>query len=125
MRPIARAECSPRYAVVLITKCSAVIYGPHGIRINAVAPGATPTNIQATFASEMAQTRLGPLLDAKVTAPTQGTQVAASITFLHSDDGTNINGGVLTSDGGWSQSEAGQSWSACPTPAVIIAPAPR
>jgi len=26
----------------------------------------------------------------------------ASITFLLSDDSTNINGAVLTSDGGWS-----------------------
>ena len=29
-------------------------------------------------------------------------QLAASITFLLSDDGVNINGAVLPSDGGWS-----------------------
>lgn len=29
-------------------------------------------------------------------------QLAASITFLLSDDSTNINGAVLPSDGGWS-----------------------
>ena len=29
-------------------------------------------------------------------------QLAASTTFLLSDDSTNINGAVLTSDGGWS-----------------------
>jgi len=29
-------------------------------------------------------------------------QLAASITFLLSDDAVNINGAILTSDGGWS-----------------------
>jgi hypothetical protein len=29
-------------------------------------------------------------------------QLAASITFLLSDDGVNINGAILASDGGWS-----------------------
>jgi NAD(P)-dependent dehydrogenase (short-subunit alcohol dehydrogenase family) len=29
-------------------------------------------------------------------------QLAASITFLLSDDGVNINGAVLPADGGWS-----------------------
>ena len=29
-------------------------------------------------------------------------QLAASITFLLSDDGVNINGAILPSDGGWS-----------------------
>ena len=29
-------------------------------------------------------------------------QVAASITFLLSADGTNVNGAILASDGGWS-----------------------
>ena len=36
--------------------------------------------------------------------PTVATaeQLAASITFLLSDDGVNVNGAVLPSDGGWS-----------------------
>lgn len=29
-------------------------------------------------------------------------QLAASITFLLSDDGVNLNGAILSSDGGWS-----------------------
>ena len=39
-----------------------------------------------------------------VTVPTPATaaQLAASITFLLSDDGTNIKGAILASDGGWS-----------------------
>lgn len=30
------------------------------------------------------------------------SMLAASITFLLSDDGVNINGAILPSDGGWS-----------------------
>jgi NAD(P)-dependent dehydrogenase (short-subunit alcohol dehydrogenase family) len=34
--------------------------------------------------------------------PAQASELAASITFLLSRDGTNINGAVLPSDSGWS-----------------------
>ena len=37
-----------------------------------------------------------------VTVPATAAQLAASITFLLSDDGTNVNGAILASDGGWS-----------------------
>jgi hypothetical protein len=50
----------------------------------------------------MAAERLGPLLEATVPAPASAAQLAASITFLLSDDGTNINGSIIASDGGWS-----------------------
>jgi hypothetical protein len=46
----------------------------------------------------MAAEPLGALMQANL--PTPAT--AASITFLLSEDGTNINGAVLASDGGWS-----------------------
>lgn len=32
----------------------------------------------------------------------EGDALAASITFLLSDDGVNVNGVILSSDGGWS-----------------------
>jgi NAD(P)-dependent dehydrogenase (short-subunit alcohol dehydrogenase family) len=85
-----------------LTKNSAVIYGPKGLRFNVVAPGFTTTSIVANWGSEMAAERLGPLLEATVPAPASAAQLAASITFLLSDDGTNINGSIIASDGGWS-----------------------
>ena len=77
------------------------MYGPSGLRVNAVAPGATITNIEATL--RLAARR-------RARAPGHGDPpdaaeaeaLAASITFLLSDDGVNINGVVLASDGGWS-----------------------
>lgn len=96
------AYTASKHAVVGLTKNSAVMYGPKGLRFNAVAPGATITNIEATWGSELAAERLGPLMGANIPTPATAAQLAASITFLLSDDGTNINGAVLASDGGWS-----------------------
>ncbi len=96
------AYTASKHAIVGITKNSAVIYGPLGVRVNAVAPGATITNIEANFASEIAAKRLGALMQVVVPAPAQAAELAASITFLLSQDSTNVNGVVLASDGGWS-----------------------
>ena len=96
------AYTASKHAVIGITKSSAVMYGPLGIRVNAVAPGATITNIEAKFASQLAMQRLGPLMQTVIPKPAQADQLAASITFLLSRDGTNVNGVVLPSDAGWS-----------------------
>jgi NAD(P)-dependent dehydrogenase (short-subunit alcohol dehydrogenase family) len=96
------AYTASKHAVVGLTRNSAVMYGPRGLRFNAVAPGATITNIEANWGSELAAGRLGPLMRANIPAPATAAQLAASITFLLSGDGTNINGAILASDGGWS-----------------------
>ena len=96
------AYTASKHAVVGLTKNSAVIYGPKGLRFNAVAPGPTMTGIVANFGSQMAAERLGPLMQANIPTPATAAQLAASITFLLSDDGTNVNGAILASDGGWS-----------------------
>lgn len=96
------AYTASKHAVVGLTKNSAVIYGPRGLRFNAVAPGPTITGIVANFGSQMAAERLGPLMQANIPTPATAAQLAASITFLLSDDGTNVNGAILASDGGWS-----------------------
>lgn len=95
------AYTASKHAVVGLTKNSAVMYGPKGLRFNAVAPGPTITGIVANFGSQMGAERLGPLMKANLPTPAAAAQLAASITFLLSDDGTNINGAVLASDGGW------------------------
>ncbi|MBT2534174.1 SDR family NAD(P)-dependent oxidoreductase [Arthrobacter sp. ISL-48] len=96
------AYTASKHAVIGLTKNSAVIYGPKGLRFNAVAPGPTMTGIVANWGSQMAAERLGPLMQANVPTPATAAQLAASITFLLSDDGTNVNGAILASDGGWS-----------------------
>lgn len=95
------AYTASKHAVVGLTKSSAFAYTGTGIRVNAVAPGGVATNIEAAFDSEMFLDRFG-VASAAMPAPTTADQLAASITFLLSDDGTNINGAILPSDGGWS-----------------------
>lgn len=95
------AYTASKHTVVGITKSSAFIYGPQGLRINAVAPGPVITGIEAHFDSEMAAKRIQTAM-AVLPTPVGPESLAASITFLLSDDGHNVNGAILPSDGGWS-----------------------
>ncbi|MFK4730466.1 SDR family oxidoreductase [Agromyces mediolanus] len=91
-----------KHGVVGLTRNAAFMYGPQGIRVNAVAPGGVATGIPfPPHVSEAGQARLTPFQQQIPTIAT-AEQLAASITFLLSDDGVNINGAVLPSDGGWS-----------------------
>lgn len=91
-----------KHAVIGLTRSSAVMYGRRGIRVNAVCPGGTRTNIHAEFKSQLAVEVLGPLMQANVPPIAEADELAASISFLLSRDGSNINGCVLPSDNGWS-----------------------
>jgi len=95
------AYTASKHAVVGLTKSSAFMYGPSGIRVNAVAPGAVITNIEAKFNSPLGADRVRTGM-AVMAPPVTADRLAASITFLLSDDGVNVNGQNLASDGGWS-----------------------
>lgn len=91
-----------KHAVIGLTKSTALFYGPKGVRVNAVAPGAVITNIEAPFLSAWAGERLGPIMAATIPVPAEADELAASITWLLSEDSPNVNGAILMSDGGWS-----------------------
>ncbi|MCC3266183.1 SDR family NAD(P)-dependent oxidoreductase [Arthrobacter gengyunqii] len=96
------AYTASKHAVVGITRSTAFMYAKEGIRVNAVAPGGVATGIpMGGKTSEYGEARLGP---ARINIPglASAEELAASITFLLSDDGVNINGAILPSDGGWS-----------------------
>jgi NAD(P)-dependent dehydrogenase (short-subunit alcohol dehydrogenase family) len=79
------------------TKSWADEYGPSGVRVNAVAPGPIATERQLEFADHV-----GPML-ARIPSRRMSTpeEVAVAVLFLASDDATNIQGTVLSVDGGW------------------------
>ncbi|MGA0568313.1 SDR family NAD(P)-dependent oxidoreductase [Rathayibacter sp. KR2-224] len=91
-----------KHGVIGLTRSAAFMYGPQGIRVNAVAPGGVATGIP--FPPNVSQAGSARLQPFQAAIPTVATaeQLAASITFLLSDDSVNINGAVLPSDGGWS-----------------------
>lgn len=95
------AYTASKHAVAGLTKSSAFMYGPSGIRVNAVAPGPTITNIEASFGSPLGAERIQTAM-AVMPDPVEADALAASITFLLSDDGVNVNGIIMASDGGWS-----------------------
>lgn len=95
------AYTASKHAVVGITRSTSFMYAREGIRVNAVAPGPTATNIQANFASELGAERVN-LMMTTLPPIAEPAQLAASITFLLSDDGTNVTGVIVPSDGGWS-----------------------
>jgi NAD(P)-dependent dehydrogenase (short-subunit alcohol dehydrogenase family) len=95
------AYTTSKHAVNGFTQSTSFFYAPKGIRCNAVAPGAVATNIEAPFKSEWAQQRLGPLMQTNVPGVADAAQLAAAITWLLSDDSTNVSGAILPDDGGW------------------------
>ena len=91
-----------KHGVVGLTRSAAFMYAGSGIRVNAVAPGGVATGIPfPPNVSEAGSARLGPFQAAIPTIAT-AEELAASITFLLSDDAVNVNGAILASDGGWS-----------------------
>lgn len=96
------AYTASKHAVVGITRSTAFMYGPQGIRVNAVAPGGVATGItSAGSTSEFGGGRIRDFL-ALIPPIAAAEHLAASITFLLSDDGVNVSGAILPSDGAWS-----------------------
>lgn len=90
-----------KHAVNGFTVSTAFFYTVKGVRCNAVAPGPVATSIEAPFHSDWAQTRLGPLFQTNVPPVARADQLAAAITWLLSDDASNVSGAILPVDGGW------------------------
>ena len=96
------AYTASKHAVVGLTLSSAFMYATQGIRFNAVAPGGVATGIKLPpNMSETGAVRLGEVRS-NMPGLAQAAHLAASITFLASNDSVNINGAILPSDGGWS-----------------------
>lgn len=96
------AYTASKHAVVGMTRSSAFMYATSGIRFNAVAPGGVATGIAIPRdASQFGGARLA-TVQANMPGVSTAAHLAASICFLASDDGVNVNGAILPSDGGWS-----------------------
>jgi len=96
------AYTTSKHAVIGLTKSTAFFHTPQGIRCNAVAPGGVATNIEAPFRSQFGGERLGPYMQVNVPPIATAEELAAAITWLLSEDSSNVSGAVLPSDGGWS-----------------------
>lgn len=96
------AYTASKHAVVGITRSIAWTYQSEGIRCNAVSPGAVATNIGTTAVprSEWGIQRLQRIhaLSARTADP---DEIAALVSWLASEDASNVNGAIISADGGW------------------------
>jgi meso-butanediol dehydrogenase/(S,S)-butanediol dehydrogenase/diacetyl reductase len=92
-----------KHAVVGFVRSLALDYGDRGVRVNAVAPAFTLTDMTADVGTDEAS--LAPFVDRiALGRPGRPEDVAPAVLFLASDDAAYITGTVLTVDGGTSAS---------------------
>ena len=96
------AYTASKHAIVGYTKNVAWTYRTEGIRCNAVCPGGVETNIAVTARPRdpWDVQQLGPI-HATGTRVAQPDEIAALISWLASDEASNVNGAIVTDDGGW------------------------
>lgn len=92
--------CAAKAGVAALTRCTALEYGPLGVRCNAIAPGIIQTDmtkpalsdpsIMADWMRRIPLKRLG-----------QPEDVASVVVWLASDDARYITGDTILIDGGW------------------------
>jgi 2-deoxy-D-gluconate 3-dehydrogenase len=86
-------------ALIQLTRVLAGEWGPRGVRVNAVAPGATWTGMTAP-AMEIPEVRDSILARGVVGRICTPEEVAAAIAYLAADESDMITGHVLSIDGG-------------------------
>jgi L-xylulose reductase len=94
------AYTASKSALLLLTRAFALELAPHGVRVNAVAPGVTKTGMNAALRADPA--RAGALTEripmGRFATP---EEQAAGICFLASPEASYLTGATLPIDGGW------------------------
>jgi NAD(P)-dependent dehydrogenase (short-subunit alcohol dehydrogenase family) len=97
------AYCVSKSAVDQLTRCAAIELAPHGVRVNAVNPGVTVTNLHRR--SGMGEADYASFLERSKTThplgrPGNPIDVAEMILFLASEKASWMTGETIAIDGG-------------------------
>jgi NAD(P)-dependent dehydrogenase (short-subunit alcohol dehydrogenase family) len=96
------AYCAAKAAVEMMTRVLAIEWAERGVRVNAVAPGVTRTEMVASAIATGAVDEalyVGRTPMRRLATP---SEIADAVLFLASDRATFITGTTLVVDGGWS-----------------------
>lgn len=93
-----------KHGIIGLTRNTAWVYGPSGVRCNAIAAGAVQTNIMQS----VDPTKMDPTGSARyqvyygcIPAQLEAIDIAHLALFLASDDARYINGAIIPADAGW------------------------
>jgi len=96
------AYTASKHGIVGLTKQMAVSYGPRGIKVNAICPGAIVTGM---LPREMAEDPDNPYRAKFLSVPAarvgEATDIATAALFLATGESDFIHGHALVVDGGW------------------------
>ena len=99
--------CAPKAAVIMMTKVAAGEWAPHGVRVNAIAPGVLRTPMWDADVARGAIDEdfyLGVVPMHRLGTP---SEVGKLVVYLASDDAAYVTGSVLTIDGALTSIPAG------------------
>ena len=102
------AYCASKAAVMQLTRCLALEWGPYGITVNAVGPGITETPMTRGYLEadpRRRQTMVGKTPLRKLGAPAMSP---GAVLFLASDLAGYVTGQTIYVDGGWGLGD--QDW---------------
>lgn len=96
------AYTTSKHALVGFTRSLAWMYAPQGVRCNIVMPGYVRTEIGASEdpQSDWGLDRARPIL-AQSVRKAHADEIASVAAWLLSQEASNVNGAILTADGGW------------------------
>lgn len=100
-QPWSAAYCASKGGVVLMTKALAYEYRGKGIRVNALAPGGTNTNIIHSFSTLPEGAHFREM--SKIMTPMgqcEPEEIAAAFAFVASDEARYMTGAIVAVDGG-------------------------